>query len=59
MSARVVITRAWGDDGDTLSVEVTVDTSYPDVIAEAVRSALNGYAEAHGITIASETTTEE
>lgn len=43
--ARVTITRQF-PDGDVISVHVAVKESFPDSIAEAVRGALNAYAEA-------------
>lgn len=56
--ARVSIARQWGDDGDALEVTVVVATSFPDAVAEAKRTALDGYAEALGVTIAAEAVEE-
>lgn len=49
--AEVVIQRSW-PDGDDLCVVVKVDDSYPDVVAEAKRNALDAYREALDVTLA-------
>lgn len=49
--ARVKILRQW-PDGDTLVIEIKVDDSFPDVVAEAKRAALDAYSEALGVTTA-------
>ena len=49
--ARVTIMRHW-PDGDGLQITVKAETSYPDALAEAARTALNAYAEALGVTVA-------
>lgn len=51
--ATVMIQRAW-PDGETLTISVDVDESFPDVVAEAKRSAVAAYREALGITLAPE-----
>lgn len=51
--AKVVIQRQW-PDGDVLSISIKVDDSFPDVVAEAKRAALDAYAEALGVTTATD-----
>lgn len=48
--ARVVIRRHW-PDGDCLAIEVKAATNYPDALSEAMRTALNAYTEALGVTL--------
>lgn len=48
--AEVAIQREW-PDGDNLTIVIKVDDSYPDVVAEAKRAALDAYAEALGMTL--------
>ena len=52
--ARVTVARQWGDDGDALQVSVEVDASYPDALDQAKRTAIDGYAEALGVTLTAE-----
>ena len=49
--AKIVIQREW-PDGDELSILIEVADSFPDVVAEAKRTALDAYREALGITLA-------
>lgn len=42
--AKVTIQRCF-PDGDVLTIAIKVDDSYPDVLAEAKRAALDAYAE--------------
>lgn len=51
--AKVVVQRTWAD-GENLLIEVAVAASYPDAIAEAKQQALNAYAGALEITLASD-----
>lgn len=50
---KVTIQRRW-PDGDVLAIEIKAETSYPDVLAEAKRTALDAYAEALGVTTAAD-----
>jgi hypothetical protein len=49
--AKVRIIQTW-PDGDSLSVEVSVASSYPDAVAEARANARALWADALGITLA-------
>lgn len=55
--AKVLIQRSWAD-GDVLTVAIRVDDSFPDVVREGVRAALDAYREALGVTTA-DTETED
>ena len=48
--AEIVISRAW-PDGESLTISVEVDASYPDAVAEAKQAAVNAYADALEITL--------
>ena len=56
--AKVIIQRAWEHGADALTIEVRVDDSFPDVVAEAVANAVKGYRESLEITV-NETVDEE
>lgn len=49
--ASVTISRQF-PDGDLISVHIHVKESFPDVVREAVRGALDAYAEAFANTLA-------
>ncbi len=46
--AKVVIQRVW-PDGDCLLVIVRAETSYPDALDQAKRTALDAFAEGCGV----------
>jgi hypothetical protein len=48
--AEAMIQRSW-PDGETLTVSVEVEESFPDAVAECEASARRLYAEALGITL--------
>jgi hypothetical protein len=48
--ATVLILRRW-PDGDELMIRVKAETSYPDALSEALRTAINAYTEALGVTL--------
>lgn len=48
--ARITITRQWPDH-DVLSVTVKAESSYPDALAEAVRTAVHTFAEALDVAV--------
>jgi hypothetical protein len=49
--ARVLIQRSW-PDGDVLTISIKVADSFPDVVREGVRAAIDAYTEALGVTMA-------
>lgn len=51
--ATVMIQREW-PDGETLTISVDVDDSFPDVVAEAKQNAVNAYADALEVTLAAD-----
>lgn len=48
--ASIIIQRSW-PDGDELTVSVDVDDSFPDVVAEARKNAVDLYRDALGLTL--------
>ena len=49
--AKVFVQRVW-PDGETLTVSITVDNSFPDVVAEAKQAAVSAYEAALEISLA-------
>lgn len=49
--AKVLIQRVF-PDGDSLTVQINAETSYPDALAEAKATAIAAFTEATGIILA-------
>lgn len=56
--ARVVVQRTW-PDGENLLIEIQVQNSFPDAVAEARQAAIRAYEDALEVTLAGVDTDDE
>lgn len=56
--AKVVVQRCW-PDGDVLTISISLDNSFPDVVAEAKANAIGAYREALEISVLADDTDDD